>query len=397
MLSQRAKKLKPSPTLALAAKAKALIAEGKDVISLSVGEPDWNTYANIIETAKQALDDGKTKYTPAGGIPELKKAILDQTNGDLSTDYTTNEVTISAGGKFVLYGAFQVLLDKADEVIIPAPFWVSYPTMVDLAEGQPVIVVCDEKTNFKLSAEMLEKAITSKTKALVLNSPSNPTGFMYTEEELKDIAEVLLKHPNIILISDDIYNRLVFDQDLAPHILNVCPELRDRTLIVNGASKTYSMTGWRLGWTIGPEEIIAAMTKLQSQSVSCAAPFTQEATITAITNTSNLLKDSVNELKERRDFAVSAFNDLPGISVIPPQGAFYLWVNVSEHLGRSFNAAKLESTREFAQALLEDQMVAAVPGIDFGLDGYLRVSYAIQQEKMKQALERFNSFIGKLS
>ncbi len=397
MLSKRAKNLKPSPTLSLAAKAKALRDEGKSVISLSVGEPDWDTFEEIKQRGIQAIQEGKTKYSPSAGIPDLRKAIAAQTNSDIGTDYKMENVSVTAGGKFCIFGVIHCTIEAEDEVIIPAPYWVSYPDIVELAEGRAIPVVCGRESQFKLTAEKLAAAITEKTKMLILNSPSNPTGYMYSAEELKDIAEVLKKHPNILILSDDIYNKLVFnDRNLSPHILEVAPELTDRCIVINGLSKSYSMTGWRLGWTIGPQELISALNKYQSQSVSCAATFTQEAAVVAVSQMGQKVKDSVKDLVVRRDFAVQGINAIDALSVEVPDGAFYLWVDISKTLGRTHQSKLLEGSHDFCAALLEEKGLVVVPGKDFGLEGFVRMSYAVSQETMTEALQHLNSFISNL-
>ncbi len=397
MISKRAQSLQPSPTLALATKAKELRAQGHDVISLSVGEPDWDTFDAVKKAGILAIENGETKYAPSNGIPELREAIAQQVNEDLNLKYKSTDVTVSTGGKFILFSAMQCICDPGDEVVIPAPYWVSYPVMAELAGAKPVTVVCDESTQFKLTPELLEKSITSKTRLLILNSPSNPTGFYYSKKELKELAKVLIKHPKIVVISDDIYNRLVFEESgLAPHLLMAEPQLKSRTLIVNGVSKTYSMTGWRLGWALGPEEIIKAMNKYQSQSVSCASPFTQKAAVQAITKGEHDLSESLLKLKNRRDFVYEGLSQISGINLMEPQGAFYAWVNVSSYFGKSFKGKAIKTSKDFAQALLEDQMVVAVPGGDFGLEGYLRMSYALSEDKMKEALVRIQVFVDQI-
>ncbi|MCB0391165.1 MAG: pyridoxal phosphate-dependent aminotransferase [Bdellovibrionales bacterium] len=393
MLSQRVKSLKPSPTLALAAKAKELKSQGHNVISLTVGEPDWDTFSSIKKAAYDAIEQGETKYTPSNGLPDLRKAIAEQTSSDLSVNYGPDEVTVTAGGKFVIFSALQSIIDPGDEVIIPAPYWVSYPTQVELAEGKPIFVTTKKENRFTATAEELEQAITDKTKLIILNSPSNPTGNMYTDSALRELASVLKKYPQILLMSDDIYNRLVFEKSLAPHILHFAPELKDRVIIINGVSKTYSMTGWRLGWALGHKEIIGAMNKYQSQSVSCAAAFTQKASIQAIQGTASELADSLDKLKKRRDFVVDNLNQLPNISVEVPDGAFYVWPDISFYLGKTWKGQKVENSSQFSSLLLEDQMVATVPGVEFGLDGYLRISYALDESKMKEAIERIKTFV----
>ena len=397
MLAKRVLKLKPSPTLALAAKAKGLKAQGKDVISLSVGEPDWDTFDSIKKAAKIAIDNGETKYTPASGIPELRKAIAEQTSKDLGVDYAVEETTVSVGGKFVIFSALQALIDPGDEVIVPTPYWVSYPSQIELAEGVAKIVTAQKAKNFKLTAEDLEKSINKKTKMLILNSPSNPTGAMYSKDELHHLARVLTAHPQVLILSDDIYNRLVFNQEgLAPHILHVAPQLKERTIVINGVSKTYSMTGWRLGWALGDKQIISAMDKYQSQSVSCAASVTQKAAVQALQGADLELKEALVKLRKRRDFAYGAMKKLPNVNVEEPDGAFYIWPDFSFYLGKTWRDQKIESSKQFAEFLLESQMVAAVPGVEFGVEGYMRISYALSEDRMRQAFERIHLFLNEI-
>jgi aspartate aminotransferase len=395
-LSKRAESLKPSPTLQLAAKAKELAAAGHKVVSLSVGEPDWDTFAVAKQEGIRAIQEGASKYTPSNGIPELRQAIVDQVKSDLGIAYDPLQVTVTAGGKFVIFAALQALIDEGDEVIIPAPYWVSYPTMVELAQGKPVCVACDQNENFKLTPQKLRSAITPKTKLLILNSPSNPTGVMYSKEELRGLAQVLKDFPQVYVLSDDIYNRLVFEVPLAPHILHVAPELKDRVLVMNGAAKTYSMTGWRVGWALGDKTWINAMSNYQSQSVSCAATMAQWATVKAIREGEAELQVSLKELKRRRDFVVSLLKDIPGFQVSSPDGAFYVWPSIKALLGKSYKSKVLRTSSDFANALLEDQKVVVVPGIEFGLDGYLRISYALKDEQMQLAADRIRSFVQSL-
>jgi aspartate aminotransferase len=391
-ISKRTQSLKPSPILMLAAKANELKAAGHNVISLTIGEPDWDTYENIKEVAIGAIRVGMTKYTPANGILELRKAVAEQVNKDIGIQYDPSQVTVSSGAKFVLFAAFQALVNPGDEVIIPAPFWASYTSMVELADGVCHIVVCDEDVDFKLTPRLLEAAITPKSKVLLLNSPSNPTGKVYSRAELRALADVLLKYPQVTVISDDIYNRLVFEGQLAPHILQVAPELKDRVILLNGASKSYAMTGWRLGWALGPKEAIAAMTSFQSQSVSCATAVSQHAAIEAVRNSDAQVAGTVEKLKQRRDFLVTELQKIEGVRVANPEGAFYLWVNVSRFMGKTFKGRTLRTSADLSDALLEEQMVAVVPGIEFGLDGYFRLSFALENSKGKEAVERMNTF-----
>lgn len=390
MLSQRAQNLKPSPTLAIAAKAKELAAQGHKVISLSVGEPDWDTFEAIKRAGIDAIQSGQTKYAPAAGLPDLKSEIAKRTNRDLGTDYTPAQVTVTAGAKFVLFSAMQVLLDAGDEVLIPAPYWVSYPTMAELAGANPVIV--------EASASGLEQRITPKTKILLLNSPSNPSGEVLSKEDLTAIADVLRKHPRIVVISDDIYNRLVFDgSKLAPHILQVAPDLKDRVIVVNGASKSFSMTGWRLGWAVGPQKVIAAMNSYQSQSVSCASPFTQLAVLTGLKQCDAEVEESVRLLKTRRELFVNGLNKIEGVEAQMPSGAFYVWANVQKLMGKTWNGRDLTGTRELAEALLEAEKVAVIPGIESGVEGYLRLSFALGEKDLSEAVNRIGRFVHSLT
>jgi aspartate aminotransferase len=391
-LAERAKLLKPSPILMIAARAGELKAEGKNIISLSIGEPDWDTYANIKQAAIKSIGDGKTKYTPANGIPELRKAIIEQTEKDLGIKYELNQVTVSSGAKFVLFSALQAIVNAGDEVILVAPFWASYSTMVELAQGVPKIAVCGEDVDFKLTPAILKSAITPNTKAILLNSPSNPTGKVYSAAELKGLAEVLRMHPKIAIISDDIYNRLSFDSRIAPHLLEVAPDLKDRVIILNGASKSYAMTGWRLGWALGPKEVINAMTAYQSQSVSCASATSQYAALEAIKGSDNDVTKTVEHLKNRRDFLIKELGKIEGMRVAMPEGAFYLWVSVDRWLGKAYKGKMMHSSADICLALLEDRFVASVPGVEFGLEGYLRLCYTLENDKAKEAVERMHKF-----
>jgi aspartate aminotransferase len=395
MLSQRALKLKPSPTLALAAKAKELAAQGKDVISLSVGEPDWDTYGVVKAAAIQAIEEGMTKYTPAAGIPELRKAIARQVNGDLGQNYSFQQATVTAGAKFIVFSALQMICDPGDEVIIPAPYWVSYPTMVELADAVPVIVT--PETGNKITGTALRSAITDKTKALILNSPSNPTGDMYSVQELSELAVVLREYPKLVVLSDDIYNRLVFNErGLAPHLLEVAPDLVDRVVLINGASKSYSMTGWRIGWALGPEQLIRAMSDYQSQSVSCASGFSQKAAIVAIEQGDTLLVESRQLLRARRDFAFERLTKMSGVRCALPEGAFYIWPDVSFYFGKKWDGQEIRDSRDFARCFLDAYNVAAVPGYEFGADPFIRISYALGQERMAEALNRLEKFLSEI-
>lgn len=398
MLSKKARALKPSPTLAIAAKAKELAAQGHHVISLSVGEPDWDTYGFVKEAGIKAIQSGQTKYAPSNGTPALRQAIAQYTKKQLGIEFKPAEVTVSAGAKFILFSALQVLCDPGDEVIIPAPYWVSYPTMAELVDGVPVIASSDHTTGFKANAAQIEKCITSKTKVLLLNSPNNPTGAMYSKSEIAEIAKMLERHPKIVVISDDIYNQLVFNgQKLAPHLLQASPVLKDRVVLVNGASKSFSMTGWRLGWAVGPESVITAMSNYQSQTVSCAAPFTQAAALAALQGSDAELVENLGKLKARRDLFVTALRQVPGWNAEMPDGAFYVWADVRALLGQYYKGRAVESTSVLAAMLLEDQKVAVVPGNESGLEGYLRLSFAVSEQDLNEAVKRIRDFTAGLT
>lgn len=397
MLSKKARNLKPSPTLAIAAKAKELASKGHQVIALSVGEPDWDTFPAVKESGIHAIQSGQTKYAPSNGTPELRAAIALKTKNLLGIDYSPNEVTATAGAKFVIYSALQMLLDPGDEVLIPAPYWVSYPTMVELCDGVPVIVPTDERSGFKATSQHLEEKITSKTKLLLLNSPNNPTGQVYSRAEIEDIVGFMRRNKNLLVISDDIYNQLLFtNEKVAPHILHVAPDLKDRLIIINGASKTYSMTGWRMGWALGNEGLIKAMSNYQSQTVSCASPFTQMATLTALQTNDSELSGHIKELISRRNIFVEGIKSAPGWRAGVPQGAFYVWADVRGLMGKTCQGKILNSCADVAQALLEDQKVALVPGGDSGLKGYVRLSFALHERDIREAVKRIHQFSASL-
>lgn len=395
MISKRAKALLPSPTLAMAARAKDLAAKGNDVVSLTVGEPDWPTFKTAADAGIQAIQAGKTKYTPAAGIPELRQAVADSYKKQLGITYSKEDVVVAAGAKFVIYSALQCLVDPGDEVIIPAPYWVSYPAMTELCGGKPVFVSCGEKEKFRMSASALESAITAKTKALILCSPGNPTGLCYSEAELKDIAQVLKKHPAVVVISDDIYNRLMFsDQMVAPHLLHVAPELRDRLIAVNGAAKTYSMTGWRIGWGAGPLPVMKAMADFVSQTTSNVASMSQYAALEALKSCDPDVAQARGLLKDKMYSFMKQISAIPGIKVFEPQGAFYLWISIENWLGKTYapKSTKIKNSKELADLLLDEHFLATVPGIEFGTEGYLRLSFATDNNSLDKAVKRLREF-----
>jgi len=394
MLSSRAKNLKTSPTLFLVAKAKELSAQGHDVISLTVGEPDWPTYPAAAEAGINAIKSGFTKYTAANGMIELRQAISEKLKFELGQDYPVKNIMVGPGAKFVIFSALQMLCDRGDEVIIHSPYWVSYPTMAELADGVPKIVTCGENEGFKITAEQLEKAITPKTKVFLFCSPSNPTGFVYSRTELERMAAVLRKHPQIVVISDDMYNRLMFDgSKVAPHLLQVAPDLKERVVAVNGGSKAYSMTGWRIGWAAGPSHLIQAMGDYQSQSTGAPSSIAQQAALAALKNCEPQIAETNQLLLKRLKLAKEAFAKIPEFKVFDPQGAFYLWVDISKVIGRRYDNKKIEGSKDFSEILLSKFFVATVPGAEFGNEGYLRLSFATSEKRFAEAVDRMADLV----
>src|SRR6056300_1693472 len=391
IISDSLKKIKPSPTIAVTQKARELKAAGKDVIGLGAGEPDFDTPDNIKQAAIKAINDGDTKYTAVDGTPALKDAIVKKFKRENNLDYTTDQVTVGAGGKHVIYNAMMATLNEGDEVIVPAPYWVSYPDMVLLAGGTPIILECDEKQGFKLSASELDKAITPKTKWIILNSPSNPTGACYSESDIKELSKVLIKHPHVYILSDDIYEHVVYEGFKFFTVAQI-KELKNRVLTMNGVSKAYSMTGWRIGYAAGPKEIIKAIAKIQSQSTTNPSSISQAAAVEALNGTQDFIKTRANSFKERRDFVVKELNNIKGLSCLNPNGAFYVFPNCKKLLGKK---TKLKTDTNFVEKLLENTGVAVVQGSAFGLDGYFRISYATSMENLKKALSRIKSFCEK--
>lgn len=386
MLSKKAQAFRPSPTLALAAKAKEMKERGEDVVSLTVGEPDWPTYQKACDAGIKAIQDGKTKYTAASGVPPLKKAICGLVKELIGVEYKPSEVTVTTGAKFVIFSAFQALLEPGEEVIIPAPFWASYSEMVELSGGKNVIVQTQAKNRFKITPAELEKAITPKTKIFLLNSPSNPTGVEYSLDELKGLADVLKKNPHVAVVSDDIYNQLALsDKGISPHILQAAPELRDRVICVNGVSKAYSMTGWRIGWATGEEKIIYAMASYQSQTVGAPSSMSQEASTAAILNCADDVKNTRKELRERAAYVYEQFASIPGLVVTKPDAAFYLWIDASALLKK----LNLTSGSELSKLLMETEKVVVVPGDEFGDKNFFRVSFAADRASIDKAVARF--------
>lgn len=390
-LSKRVQSLSGSPTLAISAKAKQLKDEGHDVIGLGVGEPDFNTPTYIMDAAKKAMDEGMTKYTPAGGIPALKTAIVEKLQTDHHLTYETNQVIVTTGAKYALYALFQVVLNEGDEVIIPTPYWVSYPEHVQLAGGKPVFVEGLESKDFKITKEQLEAVITPKTKAVIINSPSNPTGMMYSKEELATIAEVCIKH-NILIVSDEIYERLIYAKEPHVSIAEISNAAKEQTVIINGVSKSHAMTGWRIGYAVGPDNIIKAMTNHASHATSNPTSIAQYAALEAYTNQTEDEKIA-NEMRqtfhERLDRLYELMKDIPGFSCAKPKGAFYIFPNVIEAVKMN----GFHDVNEWAKALLEEEKVAVVPGIGFGAPNNIRLSYATSLELLEEAAKRIKRFV----
>ena len=388
IVSNNLKRIKPSPTIAVTTKAREMRAAGMDVIGLGAGEPDFDTPDNVKEAAIEAIKKGDTKYTAVDGTPALKKAIIEKFKRENNLIYKLDQITVGTGGKQVIYNTFMATLNKGDEVIIPAPFWVSYPDMVLLAGGTPKIVKCDENDGFKLSAKKLKKAISKKTKWLILNSPSNPTGVSYTKKEIEDLAEILIKNKKIFILSDDIYEHLRYDNFNFFTIAQI-QKLKERTLTMNGVSKSYAMTGWRIGYAAGPKEIITAIRKIQSQSTSNPSSISQAAAVEALNGEQNFIQERAKAFSERRDFVVNSLNEIKGINCITPNGAFYVFPSCKGLLNKK---TKLKTDTEFVQKLLEKSLVAVVQGSAFGLEGYFRISYATSMENLKKAISRIKEF-----
>lgn len=395
VLSNRAKGLKPSPTLAINAKAKALQAQGIRVISFGAGEPDFDTPQNIKQAAIKAIQEGFTKYTAVGGIDELKDAIIEKFRRDNGLSFKRSEVIASCGGKHSFYNLAQALFDPGDEVIIPAPYWVSYPPMVALAEAVPVILNTREEEDFKVLPEALKRAITPRTKALILNTPSNPTGTAYTRKELAEIAEIALSH-DFFVISDEIYEKIVYDGFEFVSIAALGEEIKKKTVIVHGVAKTYAMTGWRIGYAAGPEEIIAAMANIQSQSTSNPTSIAQKASVEALIGPQDEVRRMVSAFAERRRYIVDRLNRMEGVSCYNPAGAFYAFPNFSSYYGRSFKGRRILNSMDLADYLLEEARVAVVPGREFGADEFERLSFATSMENIEEGLNRIEEALKKL-
>lgn len=394
-LSKKAGNISPSITLSITAKANELKAQGVDVVSFGAGEPDFNTPQNIINAAIKAMQDGKTKYTPAGGILELKKTICKKFKEDNGLDYTTDQITISTGAKQCLANVFMAILNPGDEILIPIPYWVSYPELVKLADGVPVFVETLKENNYKYTIEDLEKAVSDKTKAVLINSPNNPTGTIYNREELIEIAEFAKKH-DLLIISDEIYEKLIYDGEKHISIASLSQDAFERTVVINGVSKTYAMTGWRLGYMAASKEITKLMTSIQSHMTSNVNTIAQYAAIEALNGPIEDLNTMVKEFERRRNFMVDRLGKIDGVSIIKPSGAFYIMVNISSYFNTTFKGEEIKNSLDFSRVLLDEEKVAVIPGAGFGLDEYIRLSYATSMDIIETGIDRIAMFINKI-
>ena len=392
IISDSLKRIKPSPTIAVTQKARELKASGKDVIGLGAGEPDFDTPNNIKEAAIKAIKDGDTKYTAVDGTQILKEAIVNKFKRENNLDYTTDQITVGAGGKHVIYNLMMATLNKGDEVLIPAPYWVSYPDIVLLAGATPVAVECSEEQDFKITAKDLESKITNNTKWLIINSPSNPTGSTYSEQEIKNLSQVLKRNPHVNILSDDIYEHITYGGFKFFTIAQI-PELKNRVVTMNGVSKSYAMTGWRIGYAAGPKEIIKAISKIQSQSTTNPSSISQAAAVEALNGNQDFISIRAKAFEERRDFVVNTLNSINGFKCLKPDGAFYVFPSCKNLIGKKdINGKKIENDTDFVQSLLENNGVAVVQGSAFGLEGYFRISYATSMENLKKALKKISDF-----
>ena len=396
-LSHSIKRIKPSATMAVTQKARELKAAGKDIIGLGAGEPDFDTPENIKKAAIKAINGGDTKYTPVDGTPELKKAIKAKFKRENNLDYELDEISVGTGGKQIIFNAFAVSLNESDEVIIPAPYWVTYPDVVNYFNGKPIFVQCGEESGFKITPQQLENTINQSTKWFILNSPSNPTGSCYTKNELLELANVLKKYPHVNIMTDDLYEHLIYDDNEFHTFASIAPELKERILTLNGVSKAYAMTGWRIGYAGGNASLIKAMGKLQSQSTSNPTSISQAAAVEALNGDNSFIAERAKVFKGRRDFLINEFTSMNGITCRVPEGAFYVFPSCKGVIGKVDESNnKITNDEEFTTSLLEHAGVAVVQGSAFGLEGYFRISYATSDENLKNACVRMRDFLNKL-
>lgn len=395
-LSRKAQAIEPSLTLAITAKAKEMKEKGIDVISFSAGEPDFNTPKNIINAAIKAMEDGNTKYTSVNGILQLREAICKKFKDDNGLEYNPSQIVVSTGAKQSLANTFLAILNPGDEVIVSTPYWVSYPELIKLADGKPVFVEGDEKSNYKFTKENLEKAVTAKTKAIVLNTPNNPTGTIYNKEELEVIADFAKKY-DIIIISDEMYEKLIYDNENHISIARLSKDAYERTIVINGLSKSYAMTGWRIGYCAASEKIAKLMISIQSHVTSNVCSITQYAALEALNGPQDEITKMINEFEKRRNYMINRIESIDNLSIVKPKGAFYIMINIENCLGKEINGKILNDSMEFCASLLENEKLAVIPGKAFGLNNYIRVSYATSMEAIKEGLNRIESFIKKLN
>lgn len=395
-LSRKAQAIEPSLTLAITAKAKEMKEKGIDVISFSAGEPDFNTPKNIINAAIKAMEDGNTKYTSVNGILQLREAICKKFKDDNGLEYNPSQIVVSTGAKQSLANTFLAILNPGDEVIVSTPYWVSYPELIKLADGKPVFVEGDEKSNYKFTKENLEKVVTAKTKAIVLNTPNNPTGTIYNKEELEVIADFAKKY-NIIIISDEMYEKLIYDNENHISIASLSKDAYERTIVINGLSKSYAMTGWRIGYCAASEKIAKLMISIQSHVTSNVCSITQYAALEALNGPQDEITKMINEFEKRRNYMINRIESIDNLSIVKPKGAFYIMINIENCLGKEINGKILNDSMEFCASLLENEKLAVIPGKAFGLNNYIRVSYATSMEAIKEGLNRIESFIKKLN
>ena len=397
ILSSSLSRIKPSPTIAVTQKARELKEKGVDVISLGAGEPDFDTPDNVKEAAIRAINSGDTKYTAVDGTPKLKEAIINKFKKENGLEFSKDQINVGAGGKQVIFNAILSTINPGDEVLIPAPYWVSYPDIVLLAGGTPKIVICDEKDEFKITPQKLNKNLNSKTKWIILNSPSNPTGSCYSKDEIDAIADILKDFPEVMVMSDDIYEHVVYD-NFKFYTIAQNKNVTDRTLTINGVSKSYAMTGWRIGYAGGPKDLIKAMAKIQSQSTTNPSSISQAAAVEALSGDQSFIKDRSDAFKERRDFVVSKLNKINGIECLNPQGAFYVFPSCKGCIGKTHSElGEIKNDTDFVSKLLESTGVAVVQGSAFGLEGFFRISYATSMTNLEKAVERISDFCSKLS
>ena len=394
--SKKAKNINPSITLAITAKAKELKAAGVDVVSFGAGEPDFNTPKNIINAAVKAMEEGKTKYTPTAGIIELRKAVCKKFEKDNNLKYSPDQIVVSTGAKQCLANALMAILNPGDEVIIPLPYWVSYPELVKLADGVPVFAEADEENDYKYTVETLNKVLTDKTKAIILNTPNNPTGTIYSKDELLEIAEFAKKN-DLIIVSDEIYEKLIYGGEKHISIASLSEDAYNRTIVINGLSKSYAMTGWRVGFAAGNKEVIKLMTSLQSHITSNGNSIAQWAAVEALQGPEDEVKHMISEFEKRRNYMIERIEKIDNVTAIEPKGAFYVMLDVSKYYGKGINGKKITTSLEFANEILEEEKVAVIPGSAFGLDNYIRLSYATSKELIEEGLNRIEVFLNKLN